>query len=139
MRALFLDTSFILALEDADDQHHREAAGYWRAYHEQPQPLVSTSYVFDETLTVIRKRLDHARAMAVARRLRTSPLMTFVPVDLPDFEAGLAWFERYHDKDFSFTDCVSFAVMKRLELSTALTFDRWQRKPASCGSTQGRS
>lgn len=135
MRALFLDTSFILALEDADDQYHQEAAGYWRGYHEQPQPLVSTAYVFDEALTIIRKRLDHARAMVVARRLRTSPLMTLVPVDLPDFEAGLAWFERYHDKDFSFTDCVSFAVMKRLELSTALTFDDhfaqagFQRRP----------
>ena len=135
MRALFLDTGFILALEDADDQHHGEAAGYWRAYHERPHPLVSTAYVFDETLTIIRKRLDHARAMVVARRLRASPLMTLLRVDLPDFEAGLAWFERYDDKDFSFTDCVSFAVMKRLELSTALTFDQhfvqagFERKP----------
>jgi len=135
VRALFLDTSFILALEDADDQYHREAAGYWRAFQERPQPLVSTVYVFDETLTIIRKRLDHARAMAVARRLRTSPLMTIVHVDPPDFDAGLAWFERYHDKEFSFTDCVSFAVMKRLDLSTALTFDQhfvqagFERKP----------
>jgi len=123
VRALFLDTSFTLALEDADDQYHREAATHWRAYQQRPQPLVSTAYVFAETLTVIRKRLDHARAMAVAKRLRTSPLVTLLPVDLPDFEAGLAWFERYHDKDFSFTDCVSFAVMKRLGLKTALTFD----------------
>jgi uncharacterized protein len=135
VRALFLDTSFILALEDADDQHHREAALFWRTYHQRPLALVTTAYVFDETLTIIRKRLDHARAMTVAHRLRTSSLTSLLPVDPADFEAGLVWFERYHDKAFSFTDCVSFAVMKRLDLSTALTFDQhfvqagFERKP----------
>jgi predicted nucleic acid-binding protein len=133
--ALFLDTSFILALEDADDQYHREAAACWHTFHSHPQPLVTTAYVFDEAMTLIRKRLDHARAMVVAKRLRTSPLVTLVHVDQADFEASLTWFERYHDKDFSFTDCVSFAVMKRLNIKTALTFDQhfvqagFERKP----------
>jgi len=50
---------------------------------------------------------------------------------------GEAWqlFQRYRDKRYSFTDCVSFAVMKRLKLKTALTFDKhftqagFERKP----------
>ncbi len=50
--------------------------------------------------------------------------MTFVHIDVADFEAGWQWFERFQDKGFSFTDCISFAVMKRLKLKIALTFDK---------------
>jgi len=68
--------------------------------------------------------LDHDRARAVAERLRFSPSVTFVRVEEADFDAAWEWFDRYRDKDFSFTDCASFAVMKRLRVKTALTFDR---------------
>lgn len=32
-------------------------------------------------------------------------------------------FEKYDDKDFSFTDCVSFVVMKDMGLTEAFAFD----------------
>ncbi len=37
-----------------------------------------------------------------------------------------AWdiFSKYRDQDFSFVDCTSFAVMERIKLSTAFSFDR---------------
>jgi len=121
---VFLDTSFVLALEDADDQYHRQALAYWRGFQKRPQPLVITSFVFDETLTLVRRRLGHAQAKAIARRLLVSPSVVVVHVGEEDFRAGLEWFDRYDDKDFSFTDCVSFAVMRRLKLKVALTFDQ---------------
>ncbi|MFW6111111.1 MAG: type II toxin-antitoxin system VapC family toxin [Thermoproteota archaeon] len=36
-----------------------------------------------------------------------------------------AWeiFKKYQDKDFSFTDCTTFAMMEEEALSTAFTFD----------------
>lgn len=135
MTPLFLDTSFILALEDADDQHHEEARTYWLSFPRKPKPLVTTSYIFDETITLIRKRLDHAHAKEAAQRLRSSPSVNLIHINEDDFEAGWKWFERYPDKGFSFTDCVSFAVMKRLRIKVALTFDRhfaqagFERKP----------
>jgi len=121
---LFLDTGFILALEDADDQYHKKAKSFWATYCAHPQPLVTTSYVFDETVTLIAKRLDHRRALVVAHRLRSSASVNFVHIDETDFNAAWQWFERFQDKGFSFTDCVSFAVMKRLKVKTALTFDK---------------
>jgi len=71
----------------------------------------------------------------VAQRLRFSPSVALINIGEDDFEASWQWFDRYHDKEFSFTDCASFAVMKRLKLKTALTFDKhftqagFERKP----------
>lgn len=135
MTPVLLDTSFILALEDADDQHHKPAISFWRLFQKRPQPLIVTSYVFDETLTLVSRSLDHARAMAVSRRLRSSPSVDLLHIGMEDFTAGLEWFEQYDDKEFSFTDCVSFAEMRRVKLKTALTFDQhfthagFERKP----------
>ena len=50
--------------------------------------------------------------------------MTLLHLSESDFDTGWDWFERYADKKFSFTDCTSFAVMKRLKVKTALSFDK---------------
>ncbi len=41
-----------------------------------------------------------------------------------DEAAARAIIYRYEDKEFSLTDALSFAVMDRLHMSTAFTFDR---------------
>ena len=41
----------------------------------------------------------------------------------PSQRSGSASAFRYADKDFSFTDCTSFAVMRELRLQKALTLD----------------
>ena len=44
---------------------------------------------------------------------------------MKDEDEERAWeiFLKYKDKDFSYTDCTSFAVMERLKIDTAFTFD----------------
>ncbi len=55
MNVSFLDTSFIIALEDADDQNHNNATLYWKGFKKRPCKLVTTSYIFDETVTLMEK------------------------------------------------------------------------------------
>jgi uncharacterized protein len=47
-------------------------------------------------------------------------------IALTQDDEGRAWeiFTKYHDQDFSYADCTSFAVMQRLKLGTSFTFDR---------------
>jgi uncharacterized protein len=37
---------------------------------------------------------------------------------------AIRWMRKYSDKEISFTDCVSFAMMRRFGIHTAFTFDR---------------
>jgi predicted nucleic acid-binding protein len=37
---------------------------------------------------------------------------------------AIRWMRKYSDNEISFTDCVSFAMMRRLEIRTAFALDR---------------
>lgn len=65
---LFLDTSFVVALEMARDNHHAAAARYWRAYVKNPQPLLTTDMVFAEIVTFFNARGLHSKAVEVGGR-----------------------------------------------------------------------
>ena len=55
-KSIFIDTSFIIALEDADAPEHKKALSCWKKI--KPFKIIATSYVFDETLTFMKKNLD---------------------------------------------------------------------------------
>lgn len=120
MKPLFLDTGFLIALEAKDDQHHSAAQAYWRAHRPQ---LVTTAFILAETVTFFNRRHRHAKAVEIGTYLQTSPSVEFVTINDELFQVGWELFQRYSDKRFSLTDCLSFAVMHNLELTTALTFD----------------
>jgi predicted nucleic acid-binding protein len=41
-----------------------------------------------------------------------------------DKDTAFTIFKRYTDKDFSFTDCTSFSIMRFLKLKRAFAFDK---------------
>ncbi len=43
MKRLFLDTGYLIALEAADDQHHKEALAHWQTLNKSLPLLVTTS------------------------------------------------------------------------------------------------
>ena len=120
---IFVDTSAFLALEDESDQHHREAIGFRdQELLSGNYELVTTSYILDETLTLIRKRLGIRASIDFSRSIRKSGIVRVISVSREVEDKALDLFERYDDKDFSFTDCVSFVVMNDLGLRDAFTF-----------------
>jgi len=66
MRRVFLDTGYLIALEASDDQHHRMALEHWSELALDLPLLVTTSYVFDETVTFFNSRQRHAKAVEQA-------------------------------------------------------------------------
>ena len=124
MTSLFLDANFVIALEVSDDQHHHEAVLCWKTLIETPFSLVTTSYVLDEIVTFLNSRRQHAKALSVGNNLLTASNIHLVHVEEALFHGGWRYFEQHADKTFSLTDCISFVLMKRLEITQALTFDK---------------
>ncbi len=120
---VFLDTGYLIALEDADDQDHDSAREH-RERLSVPLALTTTTYVFDETMTFFNKRGHHHRAVQVGERLIQSPSVELIHVDESLFHKGFDCFKVHRDKRYSLTDCVSFVVMAERDLSTAFAFDR---------------
>lgn len=123
MTSVFLDTGYIIALEAADDQHHDAASRHWRNLTKLLPPLVTTSYILDEVATFFNSRNRHAKAVDVGNRLMRSFSVQLVHVDEVLFYEAWQYFTKYTDKAYSLTDCVSFVVMEKFGIRTALTFD----------------
>ena len=123
MSGEFVDSSGWMAVFDSSDVNHAAAAVYWADLKRAKTPLYTTDYIFDETITLARRRAGHAAAVSLGMALLTSQLLNLVEVTADIREAAWELFQQYDDKELSFTDCTSFAVMKRLGLCQAFTFD----------------
>jgi len=116
---VFADTSAWFAIKDADDANHILALDFIQ----QHPLLITTNFVIDETITLVRSHLGHRDAVDIGERLWRGEMATVVWVTREDEQAAWELFKRYDDKKFSFTDCTSFVVMRRLGLLYAFTFD----------------
>lgn len=84
---------------------------------------MTSNVVVYETITLLRMRLGYEQALQFGLRLLdegSTPIIRVTPVD-----EAKAWaiFRQYPDKRFSFADCTSFAIMRRLGIGTAFAFD----------------
>lgn len=121
-RRVFLDSGYLVAYENADDQNHRAAREHWASLEREPA-LLTTSFVFDEVLTFLNARGHHERAARIGERLLEDPFAQMVHVDEGLLREGFDLFRRRPDKGYSLTDCVSFALMRGRRIDTAYAFD----------------
>ena len=124
MKTVFIDTGYLLALELANDQNHQAALAHWNALKAELPALVTSSYVFDEVVTFFNSRGFHAKAVEVGNRLLLSSSVQVVFVDDALFQEGWRYFQEHKDKAYSLTDCISFVIMEKQNIQTALAFDR---------------
>jgi predicted nucleic acid-binding protein len=124
MKALFVDTAGWMCLADANDPQHEAARTTRDDWLRLGRILVSTDYVMNETLTLIRARLGLQAADRWWNQVEGSSRLRWEWIDPARAEKARAWFFRWNDKPFSFTDCTSFVVMRELRLRRALTSDR---------------
>jgi predicted nucleic acid-binding protein len=128
MRLLFVDTAGWMACADGSDPAHPKAVAFRDAWLEGGGIFVTSDYVVDETLTLLRIRLGIDAAEAWWRQVDGSPRVRWEQISLVRTEAARGLFFRYRDKDFSFTDCTSFILMRELKLREALTTDHHFRQ-----------
>lgn len=119
---IFVDTSAFFAVYNANDADHLRMAPIFAAALSSGR-LATTNVVAAETHALLLTKVGRHVAHGVLLGMYESKL-SVVRVGEDDERLARALLARYDDKDFSYADAMSFVVMERLSIRTALTFDR---------------
>ena len=84
---------------------------------------MTTDYVIDELLTLLKIRGEFERALEIGPPLLRGTICHLEWVTPADVAQAWQVFATYRDKGWSFTDCVSRVVIERLGIATAFAFD----------------
>ena len=118
---IFVDTSFWVALAIDEDARHIEASKLLAAH--ASAALATSNDVRGETWTFMRRRFGHRTAVALIDRLEQTPRLRVLRSDSSDEQEAWAWLRRHDEREYSFVDATSFALMRRLAIRAALAFD----------------
>ena len=120
---LFGDSAGWLAMYDVRDKYHLAAYRSFHALLDQRVSFLVTDFVIAETLTLMQGRLGHRKTVEFGEWLLNAPQVQQVRLDIDLWNEAWHLFKKYDDKEFSFTDCTSFVVMRREHVVDAFTFD----------------
>ena len=119
---VFLDTGAFLALADEDDDYHSVAKSVHAQLLGTRAQLLTSNFVLAETYTLIRFKVDHPAAVEFMKRFDQTGIKVLRVSDAIEHTAK-SIFTRYNDKEFSFVDCTSFALIDHHRLDHAFAFD----------------
>ncbi|MBI3850691.1 MAG: type II toxin-antitoxin system VapC family toxin [Verrucomicrobia bacterium] len=120
----FLDSSYVIALAQANDGHHRRATELAVSVEHGKIGVVTTRAVLLEVGSALAKTRVRRDAIRLIDSLQNSTRVEIVPVTEEIAAQGWSLFRERIDKEWSWTDCISFVVMKERRLSDALTSDQ---------------
>lgn len=120
-KEIFIDTSAFVAIRVEDDINHKKAQQFLGAIKEKRLRLHTTNFILDEVYTYFCK--SHAVAIEMAELIMDNPLILLHRVAVEDENRAIEVLKAFKDRDFSYTDATSFAVMERLGINTTFAFD----------------
>jgi uncharacterized protein len=118
---IFVDTSFWVAVRFARDARHREARDLLSSHADSS--LVTSNHVRGETWTFLRRRVGHEAATQFLDALGETRRLQLVFVAEPLEQSALEWLRRHDEREYSYVDATSFALMRSLQIREALAFD----------------
>lgn len=118
---VFIDTSALLAVLNANDQFHKPARDVWIRIIEEDQLLISTNYILLETITI----LQHRFGMDAVRLFQTGvyPMLRIEWIGEEVHDKGISALFAANRKELSLVDCTSFEVMRQIGVQSVFTFD----------------
>lgn len=123
MNLVFVDSAAWIAAADDSDADYESSLKERIAVLEAGATLVTTDFVMDETLTLLRKRVGLPACARWWGEINGSPRLRWENVGQERFGRACEMFFRQRDKDYSITDCTSFIVMRELKIHDVLTSD----------------
>lgn len=118
---VFMDSYGLIAWINARDAAHEQVKSYLESFSGK---IVTTEWVLLEFADALSSSKAKPAAVEAIKRIHRLPMFLVVGFEEEVRQAGFGLYESRSDKDWSLTDCVSFAVMAQQGLSAALTADR---------------
>jgi predicted nucleic acid-binding protein len=118
---IFVDTSFWVAMRNARDRNHDVAVQLLEQHAKAA--LLTTNQIRGETWTYLRRRAGHAAGVSFLDAIETSRRVRVIDVSPVQERESLEWLRRHDEREYSFVDATSFAVMRSQRILEALAFD----------------
>lgn len=118
---IFLDTVFVQALLNRRDQYHSKAISLKKRVREALEIFVTEAVLVEigNALASINRK----GAISFIKSCYSTSNIKVISVDKSLFNKALNYYENRPDKEWGFTDCISFVVMEENEISYALSTD----------------
>ena len=117
---VFVDTGVWFAWHVPDDPDHRLVRQWFK---DNKQPLVTTDYCIDESLTLLVARKRPALALDAGRSFFHQNIASIQFVTQAQIHRAWILFQQRAAAGWSFTDCTSKIVIDDLEIHTAASLD----------------
>jgi predicted nucleic acid-binding protein len=120
---IFIDTGAFIARYIQADQHHAQSVRVWKKLERSSSHLLTSNFVLDETFTLLGRWANYTFAAEKAHLIYASSRIEIVRPDEQIELEALELFEKFADQKVSFSDCISFALMKKRKVKQVFTFD----------------
>ncbi len=118
--AIFIDTSYILALVNTADDYHEQASSI---ITELKGHFVTTEAILIEIGNSLAKLRWRNIAVSTLEDIRNDPDIEIISINSDLFDRAIKFYSSRKDKEWGITDCLSFIVMKDRQIANALTTD----------------
>ncbi|MGI8550622.1 MAG: type II toxin-antitoxin system VapC family toxin [Dehalococcoidia bacterium] len=122
-KRVFTDSSAYYGLTDQNDTNAPQARQIATFLTNQHWHLYTTNVILAETYSLILSRLGRHIAYPAVRAFRDSRATRVIRVQPRDERRAWEILGQYDDKPFSFVDATCYAVMERLHIPYAFSFD----------------
>ena len=119
--SVFVDTSALYAILDADDLNHEKAKYAWIDLCRRREHLVCTNYILVETFALVQRRLGIDAVHVLHQDI--IPVLHVEWVDEARHLAGVTALLAAGRRRLSLVDCVSFEIMREYGINKAFAFD----------------
>lgn len=123
MHYAFVDTAAWIALINLNDRFHSQSKQVMSDLQRQRTQLITTDFVFIEVADALSAIGIRQKTVTYINGLRNLNILEVEPFNNTLFNEGWDLYGQRPDKEWTLTDCISIAFMKRKNVTLAFTSD----------------
>lgn len=124
MSEVFIDTAAWLALLNQSDSFHQQAKEIEQSLKANKRRWVTTDFILIEIADALCQISQRSQTAKLIKNLKNLKSIIVIELDQELLQQGLELYESRLDKNWGLTDCISFVVMQRREITEAFTCDQ---------------